>query len=82
MYRVKKRDGSIQDFSGGKLGIIMGNTGLNDNDIQNVLNIIDAWLPTVANDNIVNSLDIRTKLIEEVEKIDADAAAAIRDYIK
>lgn len=82
MYRVKKRDGSVQDFDGGKLGLIMGNTGLSDTDIQNVLDSIDSWLPTIAMDNIVDSMDIRAKLIEEVQKINTDAANKIRDYIK
>lgn len=60
----------------------MGNTGLSDTDIQNVLDSIDSWLPTIAMDNIVDSMDIRAKLIEEVQKINTDAANKIRDYIK
>lgn len=82
MYKVQKKDGSLEDFDRTKIinGLIRAGAGAEE--AEKVAIEIEEWLPTAAADNIVNSLDIRTKGLDVLKTINPDVAAGFEGFQK
>lgn len=82
MYKVQKKDGSLEDFDRGKITGGVMKAGGSAEDAEKVAAEIEAWLPTVAVNGIVNSPDIRTKGLEALRTVNPTVAASFEAYKK
>jgi len=82
MYKVQKKDGSFEDFDRNKIinGVIKA--GGSSQDAEYVASQIEAWLPTVAANNVVNSTDIRAKGLELLKTQNPTAGTSYESYQK
>lgn len=82
MYKVQKKDGSLEDFDRSKIvnGVIKA--GGTAEDAEKVALGIEAWLPTVAQNGVVKSTDIRTKGLEVLQTVNPAIAASFESYQK
>ena len=82
MYKVQKKDGSLQDFDRSKIINGVVKAGGSNVDAESIAAQIEAWLPTVAVNGVVNSTDIRTKGLEILRIVNPTVAAAFESYQK
>lgn len=82
MYKVQKKDGSLEDFDRGKITAGVMKAGGSAEDAEKVAAEIDAWLPTVAESGVVKSTDIRTKGLESLRQVNPTAANSFESYKK
>jgi transcriptional regulator NrdR family protein len=82
MYKVQKKDGALEDFDRQKIVSGVVNAGASPEDAQKVADAIEAWLPEVARDNVINSMDIRTKGLDVLKTINPEVAAQFESYKK
>jgi len=79
MYKVKKRDGSLEDFDRGKVLKGALGAGASSQEAEQVVSAVEAWLPTVA---VVGSNEISSKVIEVLKSVNPTAAASFESYQK
>lgn len=82
MYKVQKKDGTLEDFSRNKLVSGVMRAGGTAEDAEKVAAAIEAWLPTAAINGIVSSADIRTKGLEVLRTVNPTVAASFESYAK
>jgi len=82
MYKVQKKDGSIEDFDRTKIVNGLTRAGASPEEAEKVATEIDAWLPIAAVDNIVNSIDIRMKGLDTLRLINPEVAAKFDNFQK
>ncbi len=82
MYKVQKKDGSLEDFDRTKIVNGLVKAGATTEESEKVAAEIDAWLPTAVVDNTVNSLDIRVKGLDILKTVNPEIAAKFEDYQK
>ncbi len=82
MYKVQKKDGSLEDFDKQKLVSGVVKSGASPEEAQKVADAVEAWLPTVAKENVVNSTDIRVKGLEVLKTVNPDVAAQFETFKK
>ncbi len=82
MFKVQKKDGSLEDFDRGKItgGVIKA--GGSAEDAEKVAAEVEAWLPTVAVEGVVKSTDIRTKGLGALQTVNPTVAASFESYKK
>lgn len=74
MYKVHKRNGKIEDFDKSKIIKSIVSAGGSNEDAIKVAEEIEAWIPTVALNGIVKSVDIRQKALDIFKIINTGAA--------
>jgi len=82
MYKVQKKDGSLEDFDRNKIVNGVLNAGGSAEEAEKVASEIEAWLPAGAVNGVVRSLDIRTKGLEVFRGLNPTAAATFESYKK
>ena len=82
MFKVQKKDGSLQDFDRNKIVNGITKAGGSSQDAEQVAAEIEAWLPTVAVENVVNSSDIKVKGLELLKTINPTIAATFETFQK
>ena len=82
MYKVQKKDGSLEDFDRTKITGSLVKAGATVEEAEKVAVEVDAWLPTVAVDGVVNSLDIRIKGLDVLKMVNPEIAAKFEGYQK
>lgn len=80
--KVRKRDGALEDWSFDKALTSISKTGLPIDQAENITVLLEAWLRNHAHNGIVNSVDIRDKIIELLTSQDPVARESYRDYKK
>lgn len=82
MYKVLKKDGSIQDFDWNKVisGVI--NSGASQEEAEAVASGVELWLSTAIDDGIVKSNDLHIKVLETLRDINPIAAQKFEDFKK
>ncbi len=82
MYKVLKKDGSVQDFEWKKVisGVI--SSGATQEEADKVAEGVELWLSTVAEDGMIKSYDLHMKVIETLKSVNADAAVKFEGYKK
>ncbi len=70
--KVIKRDGSIQDYDEIKIERVVKAAGLNDGQAKDLASKVSDWVKT--QDNEITSLQIRDRVIVEIQKVDRTAA--------
>lgn len=82
MYKVQKKDGSLEDFDRSKIINGLIRAGASAEEAEKVAVKIEEWLPTSAMDNVVNSIEIRVKGLEVLKTINPDIAAEFEGFQK
>ena len=82
MFKVQKKDGTLEDFDRSKVvnGVIKA--GGTPEDAEKVAAEIEVWLPTAAVDNVVQSSALRVKGLEILQTVNPIAAATFEAYKK
>jgi hypothetical protein len=82
MYKVQKKSGKIEDFDRNKIlaGIIA--SGGSMEDAERVTDEVVTWLPNMAVNGIVRSIDIRNKGLEIFRNVNPTAADRFDSYEK
>lgn len=82
MYKVQKKDGSLEDFNRSKIVDGVVKAGGSTEDGEKVATAVEAWLPSVAVNGVVQSLDIRTKGLEALRSVNPEVAASFESFQK
>ena len=82
MYKVQKKDGVQEDFDRNKIVNGVASAGGSAEDTEKVATEIEAWLPSVAQNNVVKSVDIRTKGLEVLKTVNPKVAAKFEAFKK
>jgi transcriptional regulator NrdR family protein len=69
MYKVKKNDGMAEDFDKNKILSGCMKSGATVVEAEQVATGVETWLPTVATNGVVASMDIKLKVIELLKGI-------------
>jgi transcriptional regulator NrdR family protein len=82
MYKVLKKDGSVQDFDWKKVtnGILLA--GGSQEDADKVASEVELWLSTVADEGLIKSNDLHIKVLETLKVVNPDAAIRFEAYRK
>ena len=82
MFKVQKKDGTLEDFDRSKVvnGVIKA--GGTPEDAEKVAAEIEVWLPTAAVDNVVQSSALRVKGLEILQTVNPVVAATFETYKK
>lgn len=82
MFKVQKKDGTLEDFDRSKVVSGVIKAGGTPEDAEKVAVEIEVWLPTVAVDNVVQSSALRVKGLEILQTVNPTAAATFEAYKK
>ncbi|HJX01958.1 MAG TPA: ATP cone domain-containing protein [Candidatus Humimicrobiaceae bacterium] len=82
MFRVQKKDGTLEDFDSIKLTSGITKAGASEEEAQKVLSVVEAWLPTVAVDGVVKSFEIKNKVLESLNETNPAAVTNFESYKK
>lgn len=82
MYQVQKKDGNLEEFNRSKIVNSIIKSGANPEEAEKITAAIEVWLPTVAAQTPVNTLDIRAKILESLRAINPAAATNFEAYRK
>ena len=82
MFRIQKKDGTLEDFDSNKLTGGITKAGASEEEAQKVLSEVEAWLPTVAVNGVVKSLEIKNKVLELLNETNPAAVTNFENYKK
>lgn len=82
MYKVQKKDGTLEDFDRNKILNGVVKAGGSPEDAQKVLAEVEAWLPSAAKNGVVRSSDIRTKGLAVLSTVSPEVAKEFEAYKK
>jgi len=82
MYKVQKKDGNLEDFDRNKITNGLVKAGASADQAEKVASEIEAWLPTAAVNNVINSLDIRVKGLDVLKVVNPEIAAKFEGFQK
>jgi len=80
--QVRKKDGRLEPFDRDKVKNGMLKSGASDAEAETVTGQVETWAQGVAQDGIVDTLEIRAKVLEILRGVNPGAAAAFEAYQK
>jgi transcriptional regulator NrdR family protein len=82
MYKVLKKDGSLQDFDWQKIVIAVTKAGASEDEANKVAMEVEGWLNSVAQDGVIKSYDLHVKVLEVLKASNPAAGAAFESFRK
>jgi len=82
LVKVQKKDGRLEDFDRNKIINGVVKSGTTAEQAEEVARQVETWLPTAVVDGVINSIAIRTKVLEILRELNPQAAAAFGTYKK
>ncbi len=82
MFKVRKKDGGLQDFDRNKVFGSLMRAGGSQEEAEKVTREVEAWLPNVAVEGVVDSQAIRAKVIEILRPLNPTVAGDYEAYKK
>lgn len=82
MFKVQKKDGSLQDFDRSKITGGAMKAGASSEEAEKVAVEIESWLPTNAVNGVLSVLNLRTKVLEVLRGVNPTVAANFEAYKK
>lgn len=82
MYKVQKKDGSLEDFDRNKIINVLLSSGASKEEAEKMASEIEAWLPKAAVNGVVKSTDIRAYGLGILEKLNPTAYSRFISYKK
>jgi transcriptional regulator NrdR family protein len=80
--KVKKKDGQLEPFDRSKIVNGLVKSGASSEEAESIASQIETWAEGAAADGVVNSSDIKTKLLELLETTNPEAVASFKAYKK
>ena len=80
--KVRKKDGSLEDWSRYKLLTSISKAGVPSEKAEAITSDVEKWAQASAEDAIVDSSKIRGKIIEILREADSAAAENFETYKK
>lgn len=82
MYKVQKKDGSLEDFDRNKIVNGVVKSGASEEEAEAIAAQIEGWLPGVAVEGAVKAMEVRSKVLELLRLANPTAADAFEGYQK
>lgn len=82
MYKVLKRDGSLQDFDWKKLTDGVIKSGASQEEADKVATMVELWLSTVAGDEPIISNELHKQVLAALREVNPQAADSFEAYKK
>lgn len=79
---VLKKDGRLQPFDHNKIAAGLIKSGMTLENAESVAVKVEEWVQTTAQNGIVNSMDIRNKVLELLQVTDPKIAESFGSYQK
>ena len=80
--KVEKKDGRLEDFDRHKISGGVVKSGASPEEAESIVTQIETWAQGVAMGGVVQSSDIRTKVLELLRSVNPEAAASFETYKK
>jgi transcriptional regulator NrdR family protein len=80
-FRVVKRDKQLEDFNEAKIVNVLEASGLSQEEAQHMCIVISKWIEDTKKP-LVTTLQIRDRIITELQKTNRDAANHYIEYEK
>lgn len=80
--KVEKKDGRLEDFDRNKISGGVVKSGASPEEAENIATQVETWVQSAAMDGVVQSSDIRTKVLELLQSVDPEVAASFKTYKK
>jgi len=80
--KVRKKDGQLEPFDRSKIVNGLVKSGASSEEAESIASQIETWAQAAAADGVVDSSDIKAKLLELLETANPEAAASFRAYKK
>ena len=80
--KVEKKDGRLEDFDRNKINGGVVKSGVSSEEAENIATQVETWVQSAALDGVVQSSDIKTKVLELLQSIDPEAAVNFETYKK
>lgn len=78
--KVEKKDGRLEDFDRNKVSGGVVKSGASPEEAESIATQIETWAQSAAMDGVVQSSDIRIKILELLRSVNPEAAAAFEAY--
>lgn len=82
MFKVLKKDGSVQDFDWKKITDGVVAAGGSELEAEQVAREVETWLTVAAPDGIVKSYDLHVNVIKILKKVNPEAGTRFEGYKK
>ena len=82
MYKVQKKDGSLEDFDRNKILSGVVKSGASEEEAEGIAAQVEGWLTGAAVEGVVNTMDVRSKVLELLRLVNPTAADAFESYQK
>jgi len=82
LFKVKKKDGSLQDFDRNKVFESIMRAGATREEAEKIATEVETWLPSVAVSGVIDSQAVRAKIIEILTPLNPTVAGDYQAYKK
>ncbi len=82
MFKVLKRDGSLQDFDWKKITKGVTEAGGTTEEAEQVAREVETWLTQAAVDGVIKSYDLHVKVTEILKMVNVTAGKLFEEYKK
>jgi len=80
--KVEKKDGRLEDFDRNKISGGIVKSGASPEEAESVATQVETWAQSAAVDGVVQSSDIRTKVLGLLQSVNPEVAVAFEAYKK
>ena len=80
--KVEKKDGRLEDFDRNKISGGIVKSGASPEEAESVATQVETWARSAAVDGVVQSSDIRTKVLGLLQSVNPEVAVAFEAYKK
>lgn len=80
--QVQKKDGTLEPFDRNKIKNGLLKSGVSETEAESITSQVETWAQTVAENNVIKTMDIRTKVLETLKGVNPTVAASFEAYQK
>lgn len=80
--QAQKKDGSLEPFDRNKIKNGLIKSGASEAEAESITSQVETWAQTAAVNNVVKTVDIRTKVLETLKGVNPTVAASFEAYRK
>lgn len=82
MYKVQKKDGTLEDFDRSKIVSGVVKAGGDQATAEKVATEVETWLTTAAVSGVIPSVRIKEKVLESLRAVNPQVAETFESYVK
>lgn len=82
MVKVRKRGGQIEDFDRNKTSNGMTKAGATPDQAEKITGQVEGWAQKSAVDGVIDSSQIKTKVLQLLQSVNPEAAKGFSSYQK